>query len=66
MNGSGNPFAGVIGMCPLLEKYTAAMAAGDPATARDTAYQMIQVVNRLYHEAYFAAVRKASEQGKQQ
>jgi hypothetical protein len=66
MNGSGNPFGGVIQMCPLLEKYTAAMAAGDPATARDSAYQMLQILNGLYHAAYFAAVEKAAQQRKPQ
>ncbi len=68
-----SPEDGIAKMCRLLDEYGAAMhvdgvnttrIARDPAKARDVAFDMLQVLNRLYHVAYVAAAEQARRQGK--
>lgn len=51
-------------MNQLLLKHVQAMKAGDAATARDAAYEMVQVLNGLYTAAYVAALEQARREGK--
>ena len=49
-------------MCTLLETYAVAMKAGEPAKARDAAYEVLLRLSALYADAYNAAIVK--ERGK--
>lgn len=51
-------------MRELLDKHVAAMGAGEPAAARNIAYDMLQVLTGLYTAAYVAADQKARREGK--
>lgn len=51
-------------MRALVDSYEAALRAGEPANARDGAYEMLQVLSGLYAAAYTAAALQAGREGK--
>lgn len=51
-------------MRKLLDDYEAAGLERDPRSARDAAYQMLQMLTALYNAAYRADLEKARREGK--
>jgi hypothetical protein len=51
-------------ICTLLETYALAMRTGQPAKARDAAYRVLQILNSLYADAYYAAMVQEHGKGK--
>lgn len=50
-------------MRELLDRHVAQLKTADAAAARDTAFEMLQVLNGLYQAAYVAAAQLARQQG---
>lgn len=48
----------------MLDEHVAAAMQGDPAIARNIAYDMLQVLTGLYTAAYVAAAEQARRKGK--
>ena len=49
----------------LLDSYVAAMKAGEPGVARDAAYEMLQLNQRLYFEAFAIESAQLKREGRQ-